>query len=315
MVDDVSVTVVIPTRNRADDLAACVDTILESSYPLQTVEVVVVDDGDDGTDDVVATRCDQTAASFVYKTRPLGKADHKEGSVSLRNPASARNVGADLANGEFLLFCDSDVLVDPVWIQKHVEELQNTDATVGDYTAAANDEMTACVRSQVRNERNRRDRYMDAEGGPLTIDARNFGVRKDVFETLGGFDESLSSNEDVDLGLRLAESHSMQYLPEATVSHRYPDTLRALCRRAHWHGIGAGQLLAKYDGSGAFDFGSDRRLFETAQTPLWKTLWDVSRSPPADGWLVASSSLVAYKTGVWRGNRWINWGRARFGNP
>ena len=94
--------VVIPTRNRPDRLAECVDSILASGY--RRVRVIVVDNDPSGpeTADLVAGRADWgSRVSYVWE-RCAGS-------------SRARNRGIEHATAEIVAFVDDDVVVDSGW--------------------------------------------------------------------------------------------------------------------------------------------------------------------------------------------------------
>lgn len=86
------VSVIIPTYNRRDELAACIRSIEQQTFGER--EIIVVDDGSsDGT-------CERLSGEFaaVRVLRTPGRC----------GPAHARNVGLRAADGDFVLFLDSD---------------------------------------------------------------------------------------------------------------------------------------------------------------------------------------------------------------
>ena len=87
-------SVIIPVYNVEDYVARCVDSVLNQTYG--NLEVILVDDGaKDSSGDI----CD-TLALKDSRVRVI----HKEnGGLS-----SARNVGLDMATGEYITFVDSD---------------------------------------------------------------------------------------------------------------------------------------------------------------------------------------------------------------
>jgi glycosyltransferase involved in cell wall biosynthesis len=87
----VSISVVIPTRNRLPWLVACLESVISQHVP--AAEVVVVDDGStDGTSEAVRSRFPGVR---VLRTNGEG-------------PAKARNVGIAAACSEYVAFLDSD---------------------------------------------------------------------------------------------------------------------------------------------------------------------------------------------------------------
>ena len=65
------------------------------------------------------------------------------------------------------------------------------------------------------------------------------GVHKEVFDSVGGFDTSLiGGGEDVDLCWRLStRGIRIEFVPEAVLHYRIPDTLRALFRQGRRYGF------------------------------------------------------------------------------
>lgn len=94
--------VVIPTRNRPDRLAECVDSLLATSY--RRLRVIVVDNDPSGpeTADLVSGRADWAPwVQYVFEPRA---------GISL-----ARNRGIEQATAGIVAFVDDDVTVDPGW--------------------------------------------------------------------------------------------------------------------------------------------------------------------------------------------------------
>jgi glycosyltransferase involved in cell wall biosynthesis len=87
-------TIIVPTYNRGDLIAATLRTLQQQTYP--GYEIIVVDDGStDNTEEVVRSVMD---ARTQYVKKPNGER------------AAARNYGASLAKGDYVNFFDSDDL-------------------------------------------------------------------------------------------------------------------------------------------------------------------------------------------------------------
>ncbi|MHC4881290.1 MAG: glycosyltransferase family 2 protein, partial [Planctomycetota bacterium] len=116
------VSVIIPSYNAKELLAEAIDSVL--SQTLTDLEVVVIDDGStDGTTEVVKA-IDDPRIRYFYKDN---------GGVS-----SARNMGLDKAEGQYIAFLDSDDLYSPEYLKTMVTALEdNPDYGVA-YTAVTN---------------------------------------------------------------------------------------------------------------------------------------------------------------------------------
>ncbi|MBQ8658079.1 MAG: glycosyltransferase [Clostridia bacterium] len=104
------ISVIIPVHNVEKYLFECVDSVLKQTY--QNLEILLIDDGStDGSGNL----CDE----YAEKDSRI-KVVHKEnGGVS-----SARNVGLDLAKGEYITFIDSDDYVSGNYVQALYENLK-----------------------------------------------------------------------------------------------------------------------------------------------------------------------------------------------
>lgn len=91
-----TVSVIIPTYNRAKFISDAIQSVITQTY--RNIEIIVVDDGStDGTKDVLSPFMDKIR---YYHTENMG-------------PAHARNVGMKAASGKYIAFLDSDDLYLP----------------------------------------------------------------------------------------------------------------------------------------------------------------------------------------------------------
>ena len=110
------ISIIIPIYNTENYLAECLESIINQTY--YNLEVLLIDDG---STDNSGRICDD----YAQKDTRI-KVIHKEnGGVS-----SARNIGLDLARGEYLVFIDSDDFVDEDYIKKMYDGLKINDADV-----------------------------------------------------------------------------------------------------------------------------------------------------------------------------------------
>ena len=92
------VSIIIPTHNDSEYLSTCLNSILNQTY--KNLEIIVVDDGSDKEPEI-----SHPVSTFL--------------SLSPQSGAStARNIGAEQSNGEYLFFCDVDVVLHPEIIEK-----------------------------------------------------------------------------------------------------------------------------------------------------------------------------------------------------
>ena len=117
---------------------------------------------------------------------------------AVRGPAAARNAGARGSEGELLLFCDEDDVVQPGWLSAHVEALENCDVAAGVFDSWSLNGIEA-PNPIVHAVPPARRQFGFLEAGLSS----NLAVRRLLFEKVGGFSEDLTVGEDTDLCWRL----------------------------------------------------------------------------------------------------------------
>jgi glycosyltransferase involved in cell wall biosynthesis len=230
-------SVIVPTRNRADRLDACLAALAHQSLPAEQFEILVVDNGS----------TDGTAARIARwsELRPgLRRVEEPVPGVS-----RARNAGIAAARGELLAFVDDDAVAESRWLALLLGAYDRFPG-VG----------AACGRARLRLERRppawyggySESWYSAMDFGPtarLLLDpaevpwSLNLSVRASLARDIGGFSEDLGrvdgnlhSGEEFPfvLALRAAGLH-IAYEPDAVVWHAVPAErlrLRWLVRRA-----------------------------------------------------------------------------------
>ncbi|GMA24892.1 glycosyl transferase [Luteimicrobium album] len=224
------VVVIIPARDAettiGDQLAAL--HAQDCGVPFQ---VVVCDNGStDATADV--------ARSWADRLEHLTVLD----ASARRGPSAARNEGARRTTAPFLVFCDADDVVAPGWLRAMREGLGKAALVAG---VLEGDSLNAGHRGALSwvPDGVYRKPFLDL----LAVSSNNFGIRRDVFEALGGFEERLSTNEDTDLSWRVQlAGHALVRETEAVVHVRKREGLRAIYRQAYTYGAGDKLLKARY---------------------------------------------------------------------
>ncbi len=231
------VSVVVPAFDAEGTLGEQLEA-LAGQVGAPVFEVLVCDNGSrDGTAGVVRSFVGRSSGAVAWSGLRLVDASVRRG------PAAARNVGAGVARGEHLLFCDADDVVSPGWVAALHAGLTDTDLVAGG------------LEWERLNARNKAS-VSWSEGGAITLAFRpdlagapsnNLGVRADVFTELGGFDESLRTGEDLDLCWRAQlGGGTLRRVPEAVVHARKRDGLRAVYRQAYSYAVGIEELRRRY---------------------------------------------------------------------
>ncbi len=213
------VSAVIPTYNRSGFVRIAVGTAVAQTYPAAGLEIIVVDDG--GSDDTEAV----LAREHGSRVRYLKKAN---GGVS-----EARNFGMKAARGAYIALLDDDDEWLPTKIERQVELLERR-PEIG---------MVLTDVERMDEDRRgfeifRRREFIPEDGWVLRHVVRNPALapasamfRREVFETVGGFDRKLRTAEDLDFHLRVALRYQEAVIAEPlTRAMRGHQGLSALAR-------------------------------------------------------------------------------------
>jgi GT2 family glycosyltransferase len=191
-----TVSIVIPTCNRPDLLAKCLDRLqISMRHSNRTeLEVIVSDDSaDDRTRDLVASR--YSWVKWIRGPRT--------------GPSANRNSGVAVASGAWVFFTDDDCLPAEGWISAFSSAI----TTFPDFKVFEG-------RTVADRERQRMDEEtpVNLEGGYLW--SCNIAIERALFNHLGGFCEFLACLEDIDFRLRVTKAgNNFRFVREAEVCH------------------------------------------------------------------------------------------------
>ena len=252
LADPPSVTVLVATRDRPRELAACLDSLLAQDYP-GPLDVVVVDS---------APSSDETE-EYVRGRFPGGEPVRY---VRARRPglAVAHNAGLAEVTGEITAVTDDDVVVDGQWVSAIAEAFRQVPGT-------------ACVTGLIlpfeleTPEQDLLEQYggfsrgfrrrvysLDDPGEdplfPYTAgrlgSGANMAFDTAVLRSMGGFDPALGAGTPARGGDDLAAfvtvllaGHRLTYEPSAVLRHRHRRDYAGLRAMAKGYGVGLGAYL------------------------------------------------------------------------
>ena len=209
---DSLVSVIIPTYNRYRMVTRAIESVLTQTY--RNIELIIVDDASkDNTFELLKTEYADPRIKIVRHPRNLGG-------------AAARNSGIRNAKGGLIAFLDSDDEWLPEKLARQIPLLLSNPDVGAVYCK----------------------HYILEHGGSLSIDRRIryykgwvqnyllrgwcptstslFVIRKECFQTVGLFDDSLPSFQDYDLWLRIATRYQFDYIDCPLVKYFIHDESR-----------------------------------------------------------------------------------------
>lgn len=204
------VSVVIPAYNAMAYLPETLDSVLQQAF--LDFEVLIINDG--STDDIVQWASEHT--------------DPRVRLISQENQGlpGARNTGIAHAQGEYIAFLDADDLWEPTKLEKQVRCFQENPTAGVVYTWS--------LLIDGHSKPTGRIFASQAEGNVwrklLETDVISNGssamVRRDCFESVGMFDRTLTSAEDLDMWLRIAVYYQFAVVKEPLTFYRqYPSSM------------------------------------------------------------------------------------------
>jgi len=261
------VSVVVPTRNNARTIRACLESVRGQTHP--AIELLVVDNHSTDETFAVATELADTAVTGGPER------------------SAQRNLGIELARGEWVLWLDSDMVLPPASIERAVATARTTGATgvalpertVGDGF------WTACRALE-------RECYLNR---PWLHNPRL--VRRDYLIAGGGFRPEMSGPEDADLRLRMrSEGHAIELAPIVVDHDEGRLTVKDVLLKRYYYGRSIPAFAGQHEGA----VGAQGKAVLKSYAAGWRLL---ARDPLHAAGMVVLRSLevVGYAAGARRG--------------
>lgn len=227
------VSVIIPTYNRAKTLPRAIDSAINQTF--DDIEILVIDDG--STDDTTKLVTESYPSIKYYKTENRGV-------------SAARNTGIKTARGKYVALLDSDDEWDKNKISEQIRLL-----------SCSRRPLCHTGEKWIRNGRfvNQMKKHKKSGGDIFEqclelccISPSSALIKKEVFDSIGYFDESLPACEDYDYWCRLCAHHEVEFIDK-------PLTIK--------HGGHEDQLSKKYWGMDRYRVQSLCKLLDTGTLP------------------------------------------------
>jgi len=232
-------SVIIPVFNRADILRSAIDSIHNQED--RDFELICVDDGStDASVDVVRSYGDRVR--LIEQTNA--------------GPSVARNRGVAAARGEYIAFLDSDDRFFPWTLATYrsVIESNHRPAIITGSPVVFTDKPPDVRKADVQI--NRYKDYLDSGSAWRWFGVSSFVIRRDVYQSVGGFDARWRGSEDSDLMLRIGTAAGfIQVVSPHTFAYlEHPTSLKSELSRA----LAGNWNLIENEQAGRYPGGPDR---------------------------------------------------------
>ncbi len=237
-------SIIIPAYNASVSLSRLLESLKKSSF--RSFEVIV---GDDASNEQYLVG---KGIRIVRLTRNKG-------------PAAARNAAAKRANGQVLVFLDSDVTVYPDTLAKIAAKFKEDHDLTAITGVWDKHQKTKAFFPQFKAIRdwsywtNERER----DGYYYLFSTRIAAIRREVFKRLGGFNEAFRQMEDVELTYRIAKRYAIIFAPDVRVHHEF-EGFWAVARKYFWRSYYWTKLY------------KERKKFDPVATTVWESVAAVS---------------------------------------
>lgn len=210
------VSFVVPVRNDAARLETCLRSVLLNGHGSHQIEIIVVDNG--STDDSAAVA--RRAGAEVL-------------SIENARVAELRNQGARRARADVLAFIDADNEIAAGWVYAALEclRLPNTAVVGALYQPPVDGTWVQRTYGHLRG-------VPSGQHDTDWLGSGNMAVSRAAFESVGGFDTTLETCEDVEFCHRI-RAGGMRVISDArlkSIHHGDPKTLREVFSSERWRG-------------------------------------------------------------------------------
>ena len=230
-------SIIVPVYNRPGEVKELLESL--SAQTVKPFELLIIEDGS-------KERCDHLldhyrsffTINYYYKPNS-GRSD-------------TRNYGMERANGDYLLFFDSDVILPPFYFEKLEEAMKSNycdcfggpdaaDSSFSNMQKAVNHSMTGFwTTGGIRGGKAVMEKFC-----PRTF---NMGLSKEVYDKVGGFEDMMG--EDIDLSLRIRKAgFSIRLIREVFVYHKRRVDLSRFFKQVNNFGQARIWLHIKHPGS------------------------------------------------------------------
>jgi len=216
------VSVVVPCYNSENTLEKCIDALKKQNYS-GDFEILMVDDGSkDSTSEIIKKNKE---IKYIFQKNS--------------GPAKARNNGWKHANGDIVVFTDSDCVPEKDWLKEIIKPFDINDkigAVGGAYnkTINSNSLLANLIGEEIKFRYLNFGKYTDAHG------SYSLAVKKEVLKKINGFNEfyPVATAEDWDLCYKIQSAgYKIYFNKNAKVGHHHPSNLKKYLKTQFRHGF------------------------------------------------------------------------------
>ena len=224
-------SLIIPAYNAEKTIKSCIESALKQNLRQDEYEVIVVDDGSVDNTSVIVER---------YPVKLIRQQN--------QGPAVARNRGVSEADGDILVFTDSDCELDYNFLNNITTTIVKDTQIIGvqgSYKTKQKEFIAQFgqIEIETRYKKMAKEKYIDFIGTYAAA------YRANIFRKYGGFDTGfpLASGEDTEFSYKLQSvGYKLVFVPDAFVYHQHPTKLVKYLRTKFYRGFWRIRLYKKH---------------------------------------------------------------------
>ena len=237
----VLLSVIIPIRNEAQNIRGVLAALYNQTLQLSLYEIIIVDGM--STDDSfhIVREWVRDVPHFHLIQNPKGLA------------SSSRNLGVRVSKGRYLAFIDGHcVIPSPFLLERILEAFQNRNRCLSRPQPLVPSEDSPVQKAISIARSSWLGHFPGSKIYSFTPEytspmSAGFGYDRDLFLSIGGYDETFDACEDVELNLRIRRLGITTYHhPEFQVGYIPRESLQALFDQLFRYGVGRGLLAKKH---------------------------------------------------------------------
>ncbi len=239
---DKKISVIVPCYNEESTIQLLLDAILKQDFPIRNIEVIIAD----------ALSQDKTREKITEFASDHPQLLMKVVDNPKRTIPAAINAAAAATSGEYLVRLDAHSMPYPNYISTCIRDLENGKGEnvggVWEIKPGADTVIAKAIAAAAAHPLgvgDARYRYSDQAGEVDTVPFGSF--RRDLFFRIGGFDESLLTNEDYEFNVRIRKTGGKIWLdPTIRCIYFARKNLRELAKQYWRYGFWKLQMLKRY---------------------------------------------------------------------
>ncbi len=236
------VSVIIPCRNEEKTIHLVLEALFQQSFPLQDMEIVIADGlSTDGTRRAIR------AFSEAHPALVIRLVDNRKQIIP-----SGLNTAIQASKGELIVRMDAHSLPNPDYVQRcydaHREGKAENVGGVWKISPQNDTWMARSIAAAAANPFAVGDAHYRFSDKAAYVDTVPYGsYKRELFEKIGFFDETLLANEDYEFNTRIRQSGGRIWLdPAIQCTYFARATFAALARQYWGYGFWKAQMLKRY---------------------------------------------------------------------